>query len=107
VLGIPTASRSISRTALNRLPPKFLTAANPRSVDSSPGVISLHRLGTCAVTGPRLTLSRFPVPSSNTQVSIVLGTHDNCGAMSVGQDMSADRPEQHSGEAAVTSVTQN
>jgi hypothetical protein len=43
----------------------------------------------------------------DTQVSILLCTHDNCGATSMRQDVSADRPKQHSGEAAVTSVTHN
>jgi hypothetical protein len=38
-------------------------------------------------------LSKFPVPSSHTQVSILLRTHDNCGAMSMGQNVSADRPK--------------
>lgn len=63
---------------------------------------------TGAVTAPEATFCRgFPFPAGTPQVSILLGTHDNCRAMSIGQDLSADRPEEHSGEAAVTSVTDN
>jgi hypothetical protein len=42
---------------------------------------------------------------SDTQVSMLLRTHDNCGATSMGQDLSADRAQEQSSEPAVTSIT--
>ena len=36
---------------------------------------------------------------------MLLRAHDNCGATSMGQDVSADRAQEHSGEPAVTSIT--
>ena len=38
---------------------------------------------------------------------MLLRTHDACGATSMGQDLSADRAQEHSGEPAVTSMTHN
>jgi hypothetical protein len=38
---------------------------------------------------------------------MLLRAHDNCGATSMGQDLSADRAQQHSGEPAMTSITHN
>jgi hypothetical protein len=38
---------------------------------------------------------------------MLLRAHDNCGATSMGQDVSADRAQEHSGEPAVTSITHN
>ena len=38
---------------------------------------------------------------------MLLRTHDNCAATSVGQDLSADRAQEQAGEPAVTSVIHN
>ena len=38
---------------------------------------------------------------------MLLRAHDDCGATSMGQDVSADRAQEHSGESAVTSITHN
>ena len=38
---------------------------------------------------------------------MLLRAHDNRGATSMGQDLSADRAQQHSGEPAMTSITHN
>ena len=46
-----------------------------------------------------------PARLYDTQASMLLRAHDNCGATSMGQDVSADRAQEHSGEPAVTSIT--
>ena len=48
-----------------------------------------------------------PARLYDTQASMLLRAHDNCGATSMGQDVSADRAQEHSGEPAVTSITHN